>query len=64
MRRMLYVMRVLVLICLLVFSGFAPLLKAQDAVFTAGQKSHLLMTLQLSDELMEPIALYPDALLA
>jgi hypothetical protein len=54
----------LVLICVLFFPSAAPLLNAQAPAPSAGQKSPPPPTAQELDQLMAPIALYPDALLA
>ena len=52
------------LIGLLVFSGSAPLLRAQAPAPDAAQKGPPPPTAEELDQLMSPIALYPDALLA
>jgi hypothetical protein len=52
---------VLLLICLLLFPGFAPILEAQTASQAAPPPPP---TPQQLDQLLAPIALYPDALLA
>ena len=53
-----------VLICLFVCPDAAPLLKAQTPAPAPAQKSPPPPTAQELDQLMSPIALYPDALLA
>lgn len=52
------------LIVLLVLPGYAPILRAQAAPPATAQKSPPPPTAQELDQLLAPVALYPDALLA